>query len=62
VVGHVAKSCVFFEAGWLRLEPGDGADIWTDEVAAVLKRLGPDPTRPDPTTLSRRFGPRMNGA
>jgi len=51
------------EAGWLRLEPGDGAAIWTDEVAAVLKRLGPDPTRPDPTrpTLLRRFGPRMNG-
>jgi len=54
------------EAGWLRLEPGDGADIWTDEVAAVLKRLGPDPTRPDPTRpdpaiWSRRFGPRMNG-
>jgi hypothetical protein len=40
------------EAGWLRLEPGDGAGIWTDEIEAVLKRLGPtrpDPTRPDPT-------------
>jgi len=35
-------------AGWLRLEPGDGAGIWTDEVEAVLQRLGPEPLGPEP--------------